>query len=297
MRLGFAQFKPEARGRVDVPTATLLARFSRIAYLPEAEIESELARRIDSAAVSFFSNELIDTFGYAASYDDFPIPVTVLAFRGTDSLSDWLGNIQIVKKQFDFAPGFVHSGFGTALDMSWLGVLSAIAPVKPEIVSGERKLWITGHSLGGSLAVLAAARFRTEGVPVAGVCSFGQPMIGNASFVHSLAKPIGRGEKAIAPTEYWRVVNGRDIVPRLPASFGAGQYEHGGRFYWLRGDGQTRQNNSGEAIYRSQVRPAMAQSVYASLGKRKIDGVPDEIADHRIELYCDELELLAGMGA
>ena len=43
----------------------------------------------------------------------------------------------------------------------------------------ERPLWVTGHSLGGAIALLAAWRFRRNFFAVQEIITFGAPMIGN----------------------------------------------------------------------------------------------------------------------
>jgi hypothetical protein len=75
---------------------------------------------------------------------------------------------------------------------------------------GARKLWVTGHSLGGALAVIAAAEF--EGVfPVTGLHTFGQPRVGFSAFRDFMnAHYAGR---------FFRFVNDDDIVPRVPPGY------------------------------------------------------------------------------
>lgn len=69
----------------------------------------------------------------------------------------------------------------------------------------------TGHSLGGALASLAAARTAKQGFRSGSqikVYTFGQPRVGNVQFA--------RNFDAILPNTY-RVVFRRDIVPHMPA--------------------------------------------------------------------------------
>jgi triacylglycerol lipase len=74
---------------------------------------------------------------------------------------------------------------------------------------GTRSLWITGHSLGGALAVLAAAKLRLEKAqPVNGVYTYGQPRVGDAVFCSGFNQWMG--------TNTFRFVNFKDIVPRVP---------------------------------------------------------------------------------
>jgi hypothetical protein len=83
---------------------------------------------------------------------------------------------------------------------------------------------ITGHSLGGALALLAAATW-VDGEPVQGVYTYGQPMVGKADFVSSVRRRL--------LDRYFRFVNDSDVVPRVPPG-----YRHSGQLYHFdaRGD-------------------------------------------------------------
>jgi hypothetical protein len=89
-------------------------------------------------------------------------------------------------------------------------------------------LYITGHSLGGALAILAAAEifsnvdFELSGLrrSLRGVYTYGQPMVGDATFCE-------RFQHLFTP---FRHVYGRDIVPRLPA-WTMGDFAHFGEEY------------------------------------------------------------------
>lgn len=81
-----------------------------------------------------------------------------------------------------------------------------------EIIGRERKnqeVWLTGHSLGGALAVILAATLRENGVPVHGLYTFGAPRVGDKEF----AKQLNRG---LRNKSHWRVVNEGDLVPHVP---------------------------------------------------------------------------------
>jgi hypothetical protein len=79
--------------------------------------------------------------------------------------------------------------------------------------------WITGHSLGGALALMSAWRFRKNFVEVHQVYTFGAPMIGNAAAADAY--------KAAFPDRIFRLVDDRDFVPKLPTmSLIANEYAH-----------------------------------------------------------------------
>jgi hypothetical protein len=130
----------------------------------------------------------------------------IVAFRGTTDLRNWLTDLDCA---WDLEDGCrVHRGFARALD-------SVQGQITEEILARRgdgKRIWLTGHSLGGALAMLYAWRFfnaRLE-APFAGIYTFGQPRVGNAAFrdIYNFTHELFRGT--------FRVVHGDDVVPRMP---------------------------------------------------------------------------------
>jgi len=125
---------------------------------------------------------------------------------------------------FEGAPevGDVHAGFGHALRDAWARIASALDTVAPRPPKNmdpaelartpQRTLWVTGHSLGGALAVLAGAAFSMlpgdAMRPVNGIYTFGQPRIG----LHPFCGNYDR----LLESKTFRFVNKQDLVPRVP---------------------------------------------------------------------------------
>lgn len=124
----------------------------------------------------------------------------MVCFQGTNELNDWGNNLDSgFAGQGLFPNGRVHGGFYQAVEHLWPQLERATAHPT------GTALWFTGHSLGGAMAMLAAAR--TPG-PVAGLYTFGQPRVGDSSFAEALnAKLGGRA---------FRYRNANDPVPRTP---------------------------------------------------------------------------------
>jgi hypothetical protein len=157
----------------------------------------------------------------------------VCAFRGTeapttiDGLQDWLladaVNLLVLpsgRMGTDLAGAGVdarfHKGFVDALSSIWDQVLSG---VKEELKKEDRPLWLTGHSLGGALALLSAWLFDCRTVNVHQVYTYGGPMIGNKVAAAAF-------DKAFAG-KIFRYVNLVDPVPMLPTvSLVANDYVH-----------------------------------------------------------------------
>jgi Lipase (class 3) len=97
-----------------------------------------------------------------------------------------------------------------------------------------RHLYLTGHSLGAAMAVVAAAIIHGDdsyaewrGL-VRGIYTYGQPMVGNAEFARTCDERFGR--------MLFRHVYGHDLVPRLPPMT-TGVFKHFGSEFSGAGDG------------------------------------------------------------
>lgn len=187
--------------------AKILGQAAAIAYQPPAECE----RWADEHGFTHGTFDFIegaDTQGFVVQ-DDTTI---LVAFRGTQPNHpvDWLSDGKAKHREWAHDTGKVHTGFYEALDVVWKdgqGVL-------PRRLSnrGNRTVWITGHSLGGALAELCAARAcfdpRITSIPIEAVYTFGQPRVGDEAFAKLLQNRLG--------VNIHRFVNDRDIVPRVP---------------------------------------------------------------------------------
>ncbi len=142
----------------------------------------------------------IDTQGYIAVNDR----IILAAFRGTESLPDWLTNFQAVKDPGPWRNTKVHEGFQDAFFVSALKIGQAIGEKR-----NNQQVWVTGHSLGGALAVILAATLLENDIPVHGLYTFGAPRVGDKNFARELNDKLR--DKA-----HWRVVNKGDLVPHLP---------------------------------------------------------------------------------
>lgn len=190
----------------------LAAEMSRLAYFEggDAGLDDFLGRVGLSLAVPSYDDGNTQAF-YATGAQ-----IRVLAFRGSDDLRAWQTNLKTRPVTWA-GPGRVHQGFLEALDAAWrvLGRhLTAAGDPRP--------LLITGHSLGGGLATLAASR-----LPQALLYSFGAPRAGDSAFSHDMDK---RAER------HFRYVGYRDPVCLLPP--GLLGYRHCGVAYYIGKEGQ-----------------------------------------------------------
>lgn len=210
-----------------LPAASVCAHISKFAYDGDADPLPKVLQHAGYTKGPSFGDPGTETQGRFLEHDTH----RVLSFRGTE-ISE-LGDIQTDLKKdlvkfptalLDVGDVKVHEGFATGLASVWQQIrdyLHAAERPKP--------LLITGHSLGGGLAVLAAFALRRQAqpFPVQGVYTFGQPRTGDAAFAEAY-------DRLLRPL-HWRAVNHRDVVPRVPTrSMG---YRHVGRALYFGGDG------------------------------------------------------------
>jgi triacylglycerol lipase len=189
-----------------------LAQCSSDVYLSPVEAEEALKKRGYKSVASLNSSTLV---GYVASLGD----TSVIMFRGTNpsEIQDWFINLSNRSRKVDH--GNVHAGFWTGYDSLHGQLAKVLEASKP------KKVWITGHSLGGALAVVCAYRLSSmENLEIAGVMTFGQPKVGNPAFCKHMEVTLS-GRMV-------HFVNESDLVPRVPPSF-----DHFGSLVWYKGGG------------------------------------------------------------
>ena len=124
----------------------------------------------------------------------------VLAFRGTqaDSIKDIKADAKAVLVDCE-SGGKVHQGFNDAFKTVALDIQDELDDKKYR----NLPLYITGHSLGGALATIAAKKLSHE-AGLAACYTFGAPRVGDEEWISQIKTPL------------YRVVNAADCVTMLP---------------------------------------------------------------------------------
>lgn len=124
----------------------------------------------------------------------------VLAFRGTEptKIKDIKADID-AKLESISGGGKSHRGFTKAYWEIGHDIQTRLS--HPEL--RRYRLYITGHSLGGALASIAAKRLHHEG-GISACYTFGSPRVGNKDWVEGIKTPM------------YRIVNASDTVTVLP---------------------------------------------------------------------------------
>jgi len=191
------------------------------AYADEPAFAKVMERRgLQSSPATFVEVVNDAMFVCAKAYVQPVKSGAIVSFRGTEptNVINWLANATLQKTAFHAKPpgvphGYVHGGFYRNARAIWPEVVETLHELKPEWI------YLTGHSYGGALAVLAGAlladyvREKPDGFgrlwgKVRGIFTFGQPMVGDEDFVDSYKATVG--ERLV------RFVYAHDIVPHLP---------------------------------------------------------------------------------
>lgn len=182
-----------------------MAQASLIVYENEATVRAAFAR-LGLRNVQFFETSsylgLVKHQACIASDGK----RAVVAFRGTEGDA---GDIATdASKSLVFRPGYgkscLHLGFTRAFEELW----EQMEPRVAELARAGQSIFLTGHSMGGALATVAASELQRLGSPPTGVYTFGSPRVGNKVFASWYDEHL--------KDRTFRYVNGMDGVPGLP---------------------------------------------------------------------------------
>lgn len=126
--------------------------------------------------------------------------MAILAFRGTQK-EDPQDVVTDLKANFyqDENGVKIHDGFYRAFKYVENDIKNAVDNLK------DYSLYVTGHSLGGALALIATRALNSDNL--AACYTFGSPKVGNEEFDDDIKPPI------------YRIVNAYDVVPFSPPTY------------------------------------------------------------------------------
>ena len=185
--------------------ARLVSGFLNIQQMTDDEAKEELRKALNVAGLTLDNiYNMAGTQAFLAHLDpkDGAPGMRVLVFRGTEkNVKDIWTDLDAVLVPAIGAIGGekVHRGFQRAYDVV-RGEIEADLNKRPDL-----PLYITGHSLGGALAIVAT--WFTAANSLGACYTFGGPRVGSLEFGERFKTPI------------YRVVNASDYVPRVPPSW------------------------------------------------------------------------------
>lgn len=190
-----------------------------------------------------------------------------MAFRGTNELADWLDNIHIFREAALF--GEFHRGFWRSVEDVWSVIFSRYEDLREQ---KKRPLFFAGHSLGGAMATIAAARFVHQDKPFTSVYTFGQP--------RTMDRATARTYNSETRNRHYRFQNNEDIVTRVPARLAG--YSHVGDCLYIDSDGDIHKDPGWWFRFLDTVEGA--EESLRSSGKVGL------ISDHDMTKYLESVE-------
>ena len=233
----------------------LFAELSSLSYYDPVDVEQPL-QQLGFTESRYFDRDGAQAWIFCNEID------CVVACRGTEP-HEWndiradVNAVAVVTETF----GRVHRGFNAEVDDLWPRLEEALA-------SNARRLWFTGHSLGGAMATICAGRcFLSEidSLPYA-LFTYGSPRVGDKRFVN------------FVELNHTRWVNNNDIVTRVPPAWMG--YRHSGQEMYLDRDGKIRDVTG---MYRFRDR---TKGFVRGLLRFKID----HFADHSMDRYIEYIK-------
>lgn len=194
----------------DPAIALVLAKASTAVYEQDPCASFQAALGEPLAGECDWSDRAVEKAPFRAALFDYRGDV-ILAFQGTvpaDRRTLLADANYLPTPLMDDPATVVHGGFL----LSWLYVKPWVEAKARERLATGRRIWITGHSLGGAQAQLAAHHFRRSIDPsrIAGVYTFAAPRVGQRHFERAIS------ESQLAE-KMFRLENDHDLVPLMPA--------------------------------------------------------------------------------
>ncbi|MBE9179894.1 lipase family protein [Oculatella sp. LEGE 06141] len=268
--------------------ALSLAKAAYLVYQNKSYIEEISYQRwqVERGSLRYFDCQERDT-----QVCVFKTPhVVVVAFRGSQETKDWQTNFRTRLRKVavkattmeplneDWTPprGQVHRGFQSA----WEGVEDRVIKRLRQWNLDQPSplpLLITGHSLGGALATVAAASLVKRGFNVQGLYTFGQPRVGDLIFVREIGQ--------LLKGKVFRFVNNNDVVPHVPPPYlpwnPTRLYTHMGQMLYFNARG----------TFIKHTDPVVRLLDFAiGLLRASFEPGLDLVNDHRMEFYISNLE-------
>lgn len=235
-----------------------LARATQAVYADNpGRVDPEFAR--DFPRIDTFREDRV--FGCVASNDT----DVILAYRGSKRNQEWKDGLAY-GLVLSIGGGKVHAGFDAALDGIWKYTLAALFDAD----ALDKTLWLCGHSLGGSLVVLAARRLVTAGFDPFTVCTYGAP------------RAVNEDAAKAFPIPAYRFVNNEDVVPDMPWPTLLDSYAHVGELVHFLASGAIAES-------RHTIHLARQLDRAETIGEDRIES--GMFHDHTLDSYLEKLEL------
>lgn len=208
-----------------------MARLSKEVYLTTSDVDQKPNEEEILKNIQHDDPDFLAVFGFDGNSAQAAViehkDYICLAFRGTNETKDWIDNINAFSVKALF--GEFHRGFYNSVEDLWHEIEQKIDAIRQE---RKKPLFITGHSLGGAMASIAASILIHEDKPFTSVYTFGQP--------RALTQSTSRIFNIECKDRYYRFHNNNDIVTRSPTRLMG--YSHVGTYLYITAEGEIHQD-------------------------------------------------------
>lgn len=276
---------PSYRQAYSDRTCWLMSCLSEIAYIKFNSLEKLKKETIALGLKVIATFDKGSTQAILVEHKNF----IALAFRGTEAMNikDIDTNCDAILTTCD-SGGKVHAGFNSAY-------LDVATEIEDKLCDKDMPLYITGHSLGGALATIAAKKLNYK--KIAACYTFGAPRVSNENWIACMKTPV------------YRIVNSADCVPMLPPPYVSvniiawilkrvsspsesyplthfDKYEHGGNMRYLTNCTQGNYNGV-QLLYNTHFARRLLGWYKKSIDFDKF------LTDHKISVYRKKLAIIA----
>jgi hypothetical protein len=224
--IGRAQAQTRPEFRLDISNE--LRNFAQTTY---CSVNSVSDWRCPTCAVGSLANFEIshrfvdpytNTFGFAGLSRAVNEKVIIFSFRGAtpERKRNWITDMT---SQMTPYPGLKGAAVHKSFYKSYTSIADQIQLAARALLAQCKRchIYVTGHSLGGAIATLAAGDLYSL-TPDITLYTYGSPRVGNLKFASYMDR--------ILPDSF-RIVNNQDLVPHLPQRFIG--YRHIGHEVWF----------------------------------------------------------------
>jgi hypothetical protein len=249
-----------ARSGQDFAQIKHYAQLANDAYLPPNALKPALEKQGESLSHQAIIPSSLVNYFLTLSGDH-----QIIAIRGTDNVENAMVDIDLELQADEQLSIRLHQGFAGAANAVFEDVTSHLAKDKP--------IDITGHSLGGAIAVILAMYLDNAGYSVAHVVTFGQPKVTNVT-----------GANQFEDLPLTRVVTADDIVPLVPPMSPLQIKDMD--IYWHMGEEIILMGNNTYAQTRGLKSMLRATKVFSVVPSQK------NLVAHQMETYLGQIDAL-----
>lgn len=201
----------------------------------------------------------------------------IISTRGTANIKNALVDMMIKRKYDNDLKIDLHNGFLQSESEIFVSVIPIIEKYKKDY-----KINITGHSLGGAIAIILAMDLKFSGYNIEKIITFGQPKVTGK-----------KGIKKFKDLPLLRIVHDKDPVPLVPPfeifKFW-GKYKHLGAELLLADDSEYYTYLDKERAQGRFINSFWINSILNIIKADSLSDIKQDIEDHFMQSYIKSID-------